>query len=105
MAEVPVTINGVMYPKTKSGRDKPVACTLVGSAWVTGLGVGGGPAAPVPPDPPIDVPPPIDTPPDGTGDPPGSIAKPPPPEGGWGWSPEYGWGYFPGSGGAGPKGA
>lgn len=28
--------------------------------------------------------------------------KPPPPDGGWGWSPTYGWGYFPGTGGAGP---
>ena len=132
MAAVPVTISGVVFPKGKSADDKPIPCTIVGYAWVTGLGVGGGPVFPATPPPggggehpahPIVLPPPAGgpplpahpivipeppelpdlTPPPGTGDPPGSIAKPPPPEGGWGWSPEYGWGYFPGTGGPGPK--
>lgn len=51
MAEVPVTINGVMYPKGRSATDAPIPCTIVGSAWITGLGVGGGP---VPPQEPVD---------------------------------------------------
>lgn len=92
--EVPVTINGVCYPKAKRADFKPFACTIVGQAWVTGLGVGGGPIIPEPGEPPIDVPPPDMIP---------SEPKPPPPNGGWGWSPEYGWGYFPGPGEASPK--
>jgi hypothetical protein len=107
MGYVPVTINGVAYPKNK--KDPPMAVTIVGQAWVTGLSVGGGPATPPPhPDhtlppyvdntlPPIDNPPPeIPTTP--------SEPKPPPPEGGWGWSPDYGWGYFPGNSGPQPHG-
>ena|SRR6516164_1537885 len=131
MAAVPVTINGVMYPKGKSADDEPVPCTIVGYAWVTGLGIGGGPVAPgappgqpahpivlppnmpahpivLPPAPPgvpthpIVLPdPPEVSPPDPPSDP--GMVKPPPPGGGWGWSPEYGWGYFPGTGGPGPK--
>jgi hypothetical protein len=121
MAYVPVTINGVAYPKNK--KDPPMPVTIVGYAWVTGLSVGGGPVIPpeqLPPPgsggfphpdhtlpgdlpspshpivlPPVDVPPPeIPTDP--------SVPKPPPADGGWGWSPVYGWGYFPGSGGAQP---
>ena len=120
MGAVPVTINGVMYPKGKSADDEPVPCTIVGYAWATGLGVGGGPVVPgagapglpahpivlpptgehpehpiVLPDPPIDPP---ELPPN-----PPTEGKPPPPGGGWGWSPQYGWGYFPGSGQPGPK--
>ena len=118
MGVVPVTINGVMFPKGKSADDEPVPCTIVGYAWVTGLGVGGGPvipsgehpahpivlppAAPGEPTHPIVLPePPEVSPPDPPMVP--SEPKPPPPGGGWGWSPDYGWGYFPGSGGAGPK--
>jgi len=120
MGAVPVTISGVMFPKGKSADDEPVPCTIVGYAWATGLGVGGGPimssvppgtpahpivlppASPGEPTHPIVLPePPEISPPDPPSDP--SIVKPPPPEGGWGWSPEYGWGYFPGTGGAGPK--
>ena len=120
MGAVPVTINGVMFPKGKSADDEPVPCTIVGYAWATGLGVGGGPIVPptgpnlpahpivLPPTSPgepthpIVLPePPEVSPPDPPTDP--GMVKPPPPEGGWGWSPEYGWGYFPGSGGAGPK--
>lgn len=31
------------------------------------------------------------------------VKPPPPPEGGWGWSPQYGWGFFPGPGQPEPK--
>src|SRR5215831_15624168 len=104
MAEVPVTINGVIYPKAKGGTMRPTPVTIVGSAWVTGLGVGGGPIVPPDQPPPVDgnhpahpiVLPPTDpvVPPEIPQDP--TVVKPPPPEGGWGWSPQYGWGYFPG---------
>lgn len=125
MAEVPITINGVicdLYGRTITGPIK-----LVGSAMLTGLGVGGGPI--IPPDgggiqPPSDAHPshPIALPgdpwwgqdlhpahpiviPPGWGEgppvdpPPTGGIKPPPPDGGWGYHPEYGWGYFPGGGG------
>ena len=46
------------------------------------------------PDPPIDVPP--DTPP-------GTVVKPPPATGGWGFIVPYGWAYFPMGSGPGPK--
>jgi|SRR6516164_9083039 hypothetical protein len=128
MAVVPVTLAVVVYPRDKSG--DPYPATLVGYAWATGLGVGGGPVAPgAPPGQPahpIVLPPnlpahPIVIPPAAPGIPTHPIVlpeppteppelptvpsdpKPPPPGGGWGWSPEYGWGYFPGTGGAGPK--
>lgn len=108
MGYVPVTINGVAYPKNK--KDPPMAVTIVGAAWVTGLGVGGGPMPggdpplviwgggnePFP-TPPIAMPPPEQIP-----NPP-TEGKPPPPNGGWGWSPDYGWGYFPPPGSATPK--
>jgi hypothetical protein len=122
MAVVPVTINGVAYPKNK--KDPPFAVTIVGYAWVTGLTVGGGPV--VPPDPnaphpshPVALPgdpwwgadltpehpivlPPVDvSPPEVPTTP--TEPKPPPPDGGWGWSPTYGWGYFPPEGAATPK--
>jgi hypothetical protein len=116
MAQVPVTLAVMIYPKNKTVA--PYPATLVGYAWVTGLTVGGGPVepAPIPPDTPGIWPPdrwinapehPIVLPPD-TPVPPDvpmvpSEPKPPPPNGGWGWSPDYGWGYFPGPGGAGPK--
>lgn len=48
---------------------------------------------------PIVIPPPTE----GPQPPADGMAKPPPPNGGWGYSTEYGWGYFPGSQGAGPK--
>jgi hypothetical protein len=122
MAVVPVTINGVAYPKNK--KDPPYPVTIVGYAWITGLAPGGGPV--IPPSPggphpshPIALPgdpwwgdkphpehpivlPPVDVaPPDVPTTP--SEPKPPPPEGGWGWSPTYGWGYFPPAGSATPK--
>jgi len=93
MAEIPVTINGVIYPKGKSADDKPVPCVIVGKAWVTGLEIGGGPV--YPPDQPPPVDPPIEEPPPDLAPNVTMVAKPPPPEGGWGWFPEYGWLYYP----------
>ena len=54
MAHVPVTINGVAFPKDK--KNPPFPVTIVGYAWITGLSVGGGPI--VPPDevPPVEPP-------------------------------------------------
>ena len=76
MAEMQVTLNGVLFPKGRSASDQPVPCTFVGSAWYTGLGVGGGPifpgnggGAPGHPEHPIWGPPGIDLPP-GAGFPP-----------------------------------
>ena len=46
MAEMQVTLNGVLFPKGRSASDQPVPCTFVGSAWYTGLGLGGGPIFP-----------------------------------------------------------
>jgi len=37
MGVVPVTINGIAYPKNK--KDPPFPVTIVGSAWITGLSV------------------------------------------------------------------
>ena len=37
MAAVPITINGVAYPKTKEAGAKPFPVTIVGYAWITGL--------------------------------------------------------------------
>lgn len=63
------------------------------------------PGGPVKPWGPVNVPdqglptpqPPIDPPTEPPENP--SEVKPPPPDGGWGWSPEFGWGFFPMSGG------
>ena len=41
MSHVPVTLNGVIYPKNK--KDAPFPATFVGYAWISGLEVGGGP--------------------------------------------------------------
>ena len=114
MSATPVTINCVIYPKGRAAGDQPIPAVLVGTAYITGLGVGGGPIIPPDagggvgdphPEHPIVLPgdpswPPTEPPPDIV---PPAEGKPPPPEGGWGWSPQYGWGYFPGPGGAGPK--
>ena len=98
MAAVPVTLNGVMYPKGKTADDKPVPCVFVGTAWITGLRPSIDP--PVPPvEPPIDQPPP-DRPLDDLLT---SVAKEPPPQGGWAFFPEYGWLYSPGPSGPQPK--
>ena len=99
MAVVPVTFNGVMYPKGKAAGDKPVPCVFIGSAWITGLRPDIDP--PVPPvDPPTEPPtePPVSTP---IKDLLTVVLKEPPAGGGWGWFPEYGWLYAPS--GAGPK--
>jgi hypothetical protein len=124
MAAVPITISGVIYPKAKGGSvPQPYPAVMVGYAWRSDVAVDisppaappGTPAHPIvlPPAPPIDgspphpehpivLPEPPTQPPEIPTDP--GMVKPPPPEGGWGWSPVYGWGYFPGSGGsAGPK--
>lgn len=123
MAVVPVTINGVAYPKTKDAGSKPFPVTIVGYAWVTGLAPDNKP--PVPPDPgaphpshpialpgdpwwgadlspehPIVLPPVDEVPPEITKP---ETPKPPPADGGWGWSPTYGWGYFPPPDAARPK--
>ena len=120
MSHVPVTINGIMYPKNK--KDPPQPVTIVGYAWISGLEVGGGPVIPpevLPPEgahpshpiwppqephpehpivlPPVDPPVPPDIP-----EPPDAV-KPPPPEGGWAWGPNVGWIYVPGEGTPGPK--
>ena len=104
MGAIKLTINGVAFPKAKGGSvPRPFPCVIVGEAWYSDLSVGGGPIEPPEtPEHPIELPPPVDpVPPEIPEDP--TIVKPPPPDGGWGWSPAYGWGYFPGSGGAGPK--
>jgi hypothetical protein len=118
MAAVPITISCVIYPKAKGGNvPKPYPAVIVGYAWRSDVAVDISPPADQPhPEHPIVLPPappgepthpivlpepPTEVPPDVPTDP--SIVKPPPPGGGWGWSPEYGWGYFPGTGGAGPK--
>ena len=54
------------------------------------------------PEHPIVIPPPpVDPPTEPI--PPGEGIKPPPPGGGWGYSPTYGWGFFPMGQSAGPK--
>ena len=105
MASVKVTLNGVIFPKTRAGSDQPVPCTFVGEAWYSDLGVGGysppwarppvdpgySPpwATPTPPhpahpivNPPTDPPIPPEELPDPI--PPSSVIKEPPDEGGWG---------------------
>jgi len=125
MGAVPITIVGI---ETKDDGSSGQV-TIVGMASLTGLSVGGGPIVPpdqppgkptfpiwgppgieLPPSPgypPVaghplpPIPPPIDVPP---GTPPGTVLKPPPESGGWGWVVPYGWGFFPASDAAGPKG-
>jgi hypothetical protein len=118
MAQVPVSMQVTIYPRDKSV--KPYPATIVGYAWLTGVGVGGGPMPggggdpphidhTLPGDqpgishpivlPPVDVPPPVNE----AG---GSITitiKEAPPSGGWGLNLDEGWYYSPGTGQAGPK--
>ena len=65
MAGVPITFQGIMYPKNKT--DPPYAFTALGIASITGLKPGGGPILPpdqVPePEPPLEIWP---NPPEGT---------------------------------------
>lgn len=119
MAAVPITFQGMMYPRDKSV--KPYPFTALGTASITGLEIGGGPIIEEPPDikpqPPLviwggpfDPPhpahpivlpdPPIEGPPD---QPPTTPEKPHP---GWNWSALKSQWYFlyvPGSGQAQPK--
>src|SRR5262245_18156796 len=55
MAEVPVTINGVLFPKRRRGDEPPVPVTLIGSLWLTGVGIWGEPIIP-PAQPPSSAP-------------------------------------------------
>lgn len=112
MAEVPITINGVicdLYGRTITGPIK-----IVGSLMKSGVSVGGGPIIPPEGGPPGGGGPPSIWPgpgdpdfPGGGGPPPTpsdpTVVKPPPPEGGWGYSPDLGWGYYPGPGQPEPK--
>jgi hypothetical protein len=118
MAQVPVSMQVMIYPKNKTV--PPYPATIVGYAWITGLEVGGGPIIPPDETPPVQPPlviwggpidpypdigfpvpqPPIDPPPV---DPP---AAPTPPHEGWNWSAsQSGWYYLhvPGPGEAQPK--
>jgi hypothetical protein len=60
MAEVPVVIQAIIYPKDKSG--DPYPATIAGFARIAGLEVGGGPIIPPdgikPPQPPLEIWPP-----------------------------------------------
>jgi hypothetical protein len=123
MAAVPIQIDGVLWDHAnKSGRK----VSLIGSAHILGLSVGGGPIMPpdttppgnglhpehpiVPPggyphpEHPIVMPPdqPPTEPPTGTPDDDGFI-KTPPPDGGWAFHQQYHWLYSPGPSAPGPK--
>lgn len=107
MSAVPITFHGMMYPKDHSVR--PYAFTAVGTAEITGLGIGGGPIIPpgeiekppgdweIWPNPPEGVAPhpehPIVLPPTLPPDhPPNPV---PPPHEGWNWSQsKNGWYYL-----------
>lgn len=125
MAAVPFMFSGVLYPKGKSGDDKPIPCVIIGNAWNPDLSVGGGPIKPpgieIPPDygiwpnPPEGQAPlpshpialpgdpwwPTTPPPEEIPSPPAAVAKP-----GWNWAPGWSqwiWVYVPGAGQAQPK--
>lgn len=109
MAAVELTFTGVLYDK-QARTARPVA--FIGEAFLTNVGVGGGPIIPGPGEPPVIWPGPgplpgpehpIVIPPPPVDPPPGNAVKPPPDDGGWGYFPQYGWGYFPKAGEAGPK--
>jgi len=107
MAAVPVSMNVVIYPMDKRAGSQPYKATIVGSAWLTGLAVGGGPTPGGPgdahPEHPI-VLPPVETPPDPDKFPNiSAILKSAPPGGGWQFTADNGWQYDPGTSGAGPK--
>jgi hypothetical protein len=116
MAQVPVSMQVVVYPRDKSV--KPYPATIVGYAWLTGLSVGGGPMPggsgghpdqTLPGDlphpahpivlPPVDQPPPVE----GSGASITITVKEAPANGGWGVNTDEGWYWTPGPGQAGPK--
>jgi hypothetical protein len=129
MAAVPVSMQVIIYPKNKTVA--PYPATIVGYAWITGLGVDVSPPDQQPPSlppgkptfpiwgppgielPPVPGYPPVashplpEPPPDLPTNPPDDNGwiKPPPPGGGWGFHSEHGWVYVykPGEGQAGPK--
>lgn len=104
MAGIEITISGALYDKTARTTQ---AVLIVGEASLTGLGVGGGPIIPSPPDekpprPPLGIwggpwdPPhpahPIVRPPDPPTEPPvDPPVDPPSPQWSWVWNPRYGW--------------
>jgi hypothetical protein len=126
MAQVPVSMQVVVYPRDKSV--KPYPATIVGYAWITGLAPDHGlpgdqphpdhglpgdqphpdhglPGAQPHPEhpivlPPVDVPPPVDQ----SGLEITLTVKQAPEEGGWGLNLDEGWYYNPGPSEAGPKG-
>ena len=124
MAQVPVSMQVVIYPRDKSV--KPYPATVVGYAWLSNVGVGGAPmpggpdappagAGPHPEHPiypgaspehpivlpPVDQPPPVDT--GGGGASITITVKQAPASGGWGVNTDEGWYWTPGPGQAGPK--
>jgi hypothetical protein len=103
MAAVPVVINGVFMPKSKTADSKPVPAVFIGYATIAGLEVGGGPVIPdTPPEIPVVDPPPTEQPPSNLA----VVIKPAPVTGGWGLAAQGSqvqWFYTPGAAGAGPK--
>jgi hypothetical protein len=51
MASISITLNGVIIPKGRSADDTPIPAVFVGEAYLTGVGVGGGPVFPPPSQP------------------------------------------------------
>jgi len=131
MASVPIQIDGVFYPYRRDAASQPIAGSMIGQAFVVGLGVGGGPIMPIqPPDggppgggePPLGIwgppgpwpTPPIALPPDPGPIPPvdptppaNTVIKPAPDSGGWSLQTDASgtvhWAYRPGPGQAQPK--
>jgi hypothetical protein len=74
MAEIPVTIQGIIAPLGKSAEDQPFPAVISGKIWLTGLSVGGGPIIGGSPGEPAH---PIAPPPLGIWGPPGPWPTPP----------------------------
>ena len=73
MAEVPVTIVGVVAPMGKASGDQPYPAVITGKASITGLGIGGGP---MPGGPSVGHPIAPGGPPPGIWPPPGVVSPP-----------------------------
>jgi len=103
MAQVPVSMQVVIYPRDKSV--KPYPATLVGYAWLTGLHPDVSPPGAQPhPEHPIVLPPVEQPPPVQEGG--GGITitvKQAPASGGGGLNLDEGWYWTPAPGQAGPK--